>query len=167
MRPALSLGLLLCGLTSVARASDCVDGSCDVDGCTDGRGRAYVTSYEGKPLREPIPLPKPPGPHRCVIQPAKKEIKKTVYETKLVPYCLPNPYCGDCCRDDCNQPCPTCEKCVRWKKVVVKREIVVDTLCCYECVAVPCYAECEHTAVGLPPTPADANTPPAPPAAKP
>lgn len=167
MRRFLRIAVTFCGV-AVAGAAGASEPGCTDDGCSDDTG--MVSLYVGTGECERIPLPRQPGPHRCVMQPDKKEIKKTVYETKWVPYCLPNPYCGRCCEGDCNKPCPSCEKCVRWKRVVVKREVVVDVICCYKCVAEECGPA--HTPVtdedGVPPTPHELPTaPPAPPASRP
>ena len=67
--------------------------------------------------------------HRCVLVPDKKPIKKTVYECREVPYCVHRlPKFGHC---DC---CPECLACPKYKKVLVKREIVVGEICTTKCV---------------------------------
>ena len=67
--------------------------------------------------------------HRCVLVPDKKVIKKTVYECKELPYCLHRlPKVGEC---DC---CPDCLACPRYKKVLIKREVVVAEICTTKCV---------------------------------
>ncbi|MFO0902168.1 MAG: hypothetical protein U0939_04160 [Pirellulales bacterium] len=66
---------------------------------------------------------------RCKIVPDNKPIKKTVYECKEVPYCehvLPR--FGQC---DC---CPECKACPKFKKVLIKKEIVVGEKCGTKCV---------------------------------
>jgi hypothetical protein len=63
----------------------------------------------------------------------RKPIKKTVYSCKLVPYCLAacrNPLArGQTC-------CETCETHPRWKRVLLKREIVVGETCGTKCEVV-------------------------------
>lgn len=74
--------------------------------------------------------------HRCVLVPEKKQIKITVYEVHEVPYCLKklpplfsfHKHCDDCAECDC----------VRYKKVLVKKEIVCDEICATKCVPQPC-----------------------------
>jgi hypothetical protein len=68
--------------------------------------------------------------------PEWKQIKKTVYEVREVPYCLKklpplfsfHKHCDDCA--ECG--------CVRYKKVLVKKEIVCDEICTTKCVPQPC-----------------------------
>lgn len=88
--------------------------------------------------------------HRCKLVPDKKQIKKTVYEVKEVPFCLHKlpPLClhhhGDCC-DECQ--CRECD-CPRYKKVLLKKEIVCEEICTTKCVVeefverVPCRVCC-------------------------
>ena len=67
--------------------------------------------------------------HRCVLVPERKPIKKTVYECKEVPYCEHAlPKFGHC---DC---CPSCKACPKYKKVLLKKEIVVGEICTTKCV---------------------------------
>ena len=67
--------------------------------------------------------------HRCVIVPERKPIKKTVYECKEVPYCEHAlPKFGHC---DC---CPSCQACPKYKKVLVKKEVVIGEICTTKCV---------------------------------
>ena len=74
--------------------------------------------------------------HRCVLVPEKKQIKKTVYEVQEVPYCLKklpplfgfHKYCDDCAECDC----------VRYKKVLVKKELVCCEIPTTKCVPQPC-----------------------------
>jgi hypothetical protein len=74
--------------------------------------------------------------HRCKLVPDVKQIKKTVYECKEVPFCLHklpplfSHHGHDCC-DDC--PCPECD-CPRYKKVMMKKEIVCKEICGTKCV---------------------------------
>lgn len=66
--------------------------------------------------------------YRCKLVTEQKPIKKTVYECREVPFCLHVlPKFGHC---DC---CPECG-CVRFKKVLVKKEIVVGYECVTKCV---------------------------------
>ena len=87
--------------------------------------------------------------HRCVMKPDKKEIKKTVYECKEVPFCLHKlpPLFGHfhkkgCC-DTCGNDCRECA-CPRYKKVLLKKEVVCKEICTTKCVVhehverVPC-----------------------------
>lgn len=60
---------------------------------------------------------------RCRLVPETKSVKKFVYSYKDVPYCrpnCPNPLrrCGD------SEACTECEYCPRYKRVLVKREVV-------------------------------------------
>ena len=73
--------------------------------------------------------------HRCKLVPDTKQIKKTVYEVQEVPYCLKKlpPLFGhhpDCC--DCAM-CAECD-CPRYKKVLVKKEIVCQEICTSKCI---------------------------------
>jgi hypothetical protein len=73
--------------------------------------------------------------HRCKLVPDTKQIKKTVYEVKEVPFCLKKlpPLLGhhsDCC--DCAM-CAECS-CPRYKKVLVKKEIVCQEICTSKCI---------------------------------
>src|SRR5262245_15031952 len=83
--------------------------------------------------------------HSCKLVPEVKQIKKTVYEVQEVPYCLKKlpPICSlfhhhGC--DDC-EVCPDCKP-PRYKKVLVKKEIVCKEICTTKCVVeehrVPC-----------------------------
>lgn len=67
--------------------------------------------------------------YRCVMVPETKQIKKTVYECRDVPYCehrLPKFGHFECC--------PECQACPKFKKVLVKREVVVSEVCVMKCV---------------------------------
>lgn len=73
------------------------------------------------------------GADHCCLVPETRTTKKWVYSTKLVPYCLTkcrNPLHGG--HEGCDS-CPKCESCVRYKRVLVKRE-VVTTKQIYKCV---------------------------------
>ena len=98
--------------------------------------------------------------YRCKQVPDNKPIKKTVYECREVPYCLhklPRLGHGGCC--------PECEACPRFKKVLVKKEVVVGETCGTKCVPekfvervpVPC-CRCGYAPTGPVPTPAPAPT---------
>ncbi len=88
--------------------------------------------------------------HRCVLVPDRKPIKKTVYECKDVPYCEHRlPKFGHC---DC---CPECAACPKYRRVLIKREIVVGEICTTKCVVeeviervpAPC-CHCGHVPYG-------------------
>lgn len=67
--------------------------------------------------------------HRCVLVPDTKAITKTVYECKEVPYCVHRlPKVGEC------GGCLDCLACPRYKKILVKREVVVTEICTTKCV---------------------------------
>jgi hypothetical protein len=85
--------------------------------------------------------------HRCKMVPDKRPVKKTVYEVKEVPFCLHKlpsllGHHHDCC-DECRE----CG-CVRYKKVLMKKEIVCDEICTTRCVVeefverIPCRVCC-------------------------
>jgi hypothetical protein len=88
--------------------------------------------------------------HSCKLVPETKQIKKTVYEVQEVPFCvkkLPPLWslfhhhgCDDC------EVCPDCQ-CPRYKKVLVKKEIVCKEICTSKCVVeehrVPCQPCCK------------------------
>lgn len=66
--------------------------------------------------------------YSCKLVTEQKPIKKTVYECREVPFCLHElPRFGHC------ESCPQCG-CVRFKKVLVKKEIVVGYECVTKCV---------------------------------
>lgn len=116
--------------------------------------------------------------HVCKMVEVRTPIKKTVYECKEIPYCehaLPA-LIGrcDCC-------CPQCKSCPKYKKVLIKKEIVCGEKCEYKCipeevvtvVAVPC-SQCGHcnhgpcaTGNGVPGTAPPAIQQPAPAVASP
>lgn len=81
--------------------------------------------------------------HRCRLVPETKPVKKTVYEVRAVPYCLHKlpPLVGH--HRQCCDECLACD-CVRYKKVLVKKEVVCDEICTSKCVveefveSVPC-----------------------------
>jgi hypothetical protein len=101
--------------------------------------------------------PAPVGYHDCVthtcrLVPETKQIKKTVYEVQEVPYCLKklpplfslfhHHRCEDC------GLCDECQ-CPRYKKVLVKKEVVCGEVCTSKCVVqqhvdrVPCQPSCK------------------------
>lgn len=99
--------------------------------------------------------------YRCKQVPDNKPIKKTVYECREVPYCLhklPRLGHGGCCLE--------CEACPRFKKVLVKKEVVVGETCGTKCVPekfvervpVPC-CRCGYAPTGPVPTPAPSAEP--------
>ena len=99
--------------------------------------------------------------YRCKQVPDNKPIKKTVYECREVPYCqhkLPRLGHGDCC--------PECEACPKFKKVLVKKEIVVGETCGTKCVPekfveripVPC-CRCGYKPANDAPSPSPAPIP--------
>ena len=74
--------------------------------------------------------------HRCVLVPEMKQIKKSVYEVKDVPFCLKKlpPLCSllhsrGC--DDC-RACAECD-CPRYKRVLIKKEIC-EEICVMTCI---------------------------------
>jgi hypothetical protein len=89
--------------------------------------------------------------HSCQLVPDVKPIKKIVYEVREEPYCvkklppllgLLHHRCGDCGQ------CDECQ-CVRYRKVLVKKEIVCGEICTTKCVVqehvehVPCQPPCK------------------------
>jgi len=82
--------------------------------------------------------------HSCKLVPEVKQIKKTVYEVQEVPYCVKKlpPLCSLFHAHNCE--CETCAECQcpRYKKVLVKKEIVCKEICTTKCVVeehrVPC-----------------------------
>ncbi len=86
--------------------------------------------------------------HRCKLVPDKKQIKKTVYEVKEVPFCLHKlPPLHSLHHGDCAGDCAECD-CPRYKKVLLKKEIVCEEICTTKCVVeefverVPCRVCC-------------------------
>lgn len=72
--------------------------------------------------------------HTCRLVPEVKQIKKTIYEVQEVPYCLKKlPPWWSLWRRDCQETCSECE-CPRYRKVLVKKEIVVREICTNRCV---------------------------------
>jgi hypothetical protein len=94
--------------------------------------------------------------HECKLVPETRQIKKTVYEVREVPFCLHKPpplfgHHGACC-DECRE----CGK-VRYKKVLLKKEIVCEEICTSKCVVeefadrVPCRECCPSCLSNAPP----------------
>ena len=78
--------------------------------------------------------------HRCVLVPETKPIKKIVYEVHEVPYCLKKlPPLFSFHKRGCDE-CAECD-CVRYKKVLVKKEVVCGEICTAKCVPEPCIAK--------------------------
>jgi hypothetical protein len=84
--------------------------------------------------------------HTCRVVPEVKQIKKTVYEVEEVPFCvkrLPPLWSLFCRCDDGCEPCAECQP-PRYRKVLVKKEIVCKEICTSKCVVeehvsrVPC-----------------------------
>jgi len=82
--------------------------------------------------------------HCCKLVPEVKQIKKTVYEVQCVPYCLKKlpPLCSLFHHHGCDcEMCAECQ-CPRYKKVLVKKEVVCKEICTSKCVVeehrVPC-----------------------------
>lgn len=89
--------------------------------------------------------------HRCRMVDERKPIKKTVYECRDVPYCeqkLPKFLQSNCC--------PECKDCVKYKKVLVKKEIVCGEKCSVKCIVeeivhkVPCCNHCQECLTQMP-----------------
>jgi hypothetical protein len=107
--------------------------------------------------------------HRCRLVPDVKQMKKTVYECKEVPFCLHKlPPLFSRHKHDCCDACPECD-CPRYKKVLLKKEIVCEEICGTKCVIeevierVPCHVcrPCPHCSSAVPRASA-APLPPAP-----
>jgi len=82
--------------------------------------------------------------HCCVLVPEVKQVKKTVYEVHEVPYCVKKlpPLLSLLHHRGCDcQMCAECQ-CPRYKKVLVKKEVVCKEICTTKCVVeeqrVPC-----------------------------
>jgi hypothetical protein len=82
--------------------------------------------------------------HCCKLVPDVKQIKKTVYDVQEVPYCLKKlpPLCTLFHHRGCEcELCAECQ-CPRYKKVLVKKEVVCKEICTTKCVVeehrVPC-----------------------------
>lgn len=96
---------------------------------------------------------------RCKLVPETKSVKKAVYSYKDVPYCRPNcPNPLDRWGDA--ETCTACECCPRYKRVLVKREVVEkkETMKCVveevkEKVPYTVYRRVPCGATGVPGTP--------------
>jgi hypothetical protein len=73
--------------------------------------------------------------HSCRLVPEVKPIKKTVYEVQEVPYCLKKlpPLWTLLRHRGCCETCEECE-CPRYRKVLVKKEVVCGEVCTTKCV---------------------------------
>lgn len=73
--------------------------------------------------------------HGCRLVSEVKPIKKTVYEVQEVPYCLKKlpPLWTLLRQRGCPGTCEECE-CPRYRKVLVKKEIVCGEVCTTKCV---------------------------------
>jgi hypothetical protein len=74
--------------------------------------------------------------HCCKLVPEVKQIKKTVYEVHEVPYCLKKlpPLLSLLHHRGCDcEMCAECQ-CPRYKKVLVKKEVVCKEICTTKCV---------------------------------
>jgi len=74
--------------------------------------------------------------HCCVLVPEVKQIKKTEYEVHEVPYCVKRlpPLLSLLHHRGCDcQMCAECQ-CPRYKKVLVKKEVVCKEICTTKCV---------------------------------
>jgi hypothetical protein len=71
--------------------------------------------------------------HECKLVPETKQIKKTVYEVREIPFCLHKlpPLLGH--HGGCCDACRECG-CVRYKKVLFKKEVVCEEICTTRCV---------------------------------
>ena len=113
---------------------------------------ATISALGNVAMAEAPPYPAPPlqigfhdcVTHSCVLVPEVKQIKKTVYEVQEVPYCLKKlpPLCSLFHHHGCDcEMCAECQ-CPRYKKVLVKKEIVCKEICTTKCVIeehrVPC-----------------------------
>jgi hypothetical protein len=95
----------------------------------------------------------PPGAaHECVPTTVRKPIKKVVYDVRCVPVCEHRPAAFLGC--DC---CPVCR--LKYKKVLVKREITVGEICTTKCVPseLPCPNCCPAAAAPPALTPLDSS----------
>ncbi|HUE70553.1 MAG TPA: hypothetical protein VMP01_06655 [Pirellulaceae bacterium] len=69
--------------------------------------------------------------YECKLITEQRPIKKTVYECREVPFCLHVlPKFGHC------ESCPECG-CVRFKRVLVKKEVIVGYECVTRCIPHP------------------------------
>jgi hypothetical protein len=102
---------------------------------------AAAAARAAGPGEAPAPCPPAGGYqevvcHHCRLVPETKQIKKVVYEVQEVPFCLKKlpPLLSlfhhrGC---DCDQ-CAECD-CPRYKKVLVKKEVVCCEVCASKCV---------------------------------
>jgi hypothetical protein len=89
----------------------------------------------------PSPIPYAPGQvhyqdvitYRCRLVPETRQIKKTVYEVREVPFCLKKlPHLCSLHHHGC-EDCAECD-CPRFKKVLFKKEVVCEEICGTKCV---------------------------------
>src|SRR5688500_14862756 len=67
--------------------------------------------------------------YACTIVDERSPIKKAAYERPEVAFCLHRlPKFGHC---DC---CPQCQECPRYKRVLIKKEIIVGYECVTKCI---------------------------------
>lgn len=73
--------------------------------------------------------------HSCRLVPEVKPIKKTVYEVQEVPYCLKKlpPLWTLLRHRGCPEACADCDG-PRYRKVLVKKEVVCGEICTTKCV---------------------------------
>jgi hypothetical protein len=78
--------------------------------------------------------------HRCKLVPETKQTKKTVYQVQEVPFCLKKlpPLFSLLHHHGCCNECERCAECAcpRYKKVLVKKEVVCKEICGSKCVPV-------------------------------
>lgn len=106
-----------------------------------GGSPQLLSATEGPPGITQAPCGPQPCCNECVsysckLVPEVKQIKKTVYEVKEVPFCVKKlpPLCSLFGHHDCGcEPCCECQ-CPRFKKVLVKKEIVCKEICTSKCV---------------------------------
>ena len=113
---------------------------------------ADAPPYYASPEQAPYPTGyQPCVTHSCQLVPEIKQIKKTVYEVQEVPYCVKKgpPLWALLHHHGCEcEACAQCD-CVRYKKVLVKREVVCEEVCTTKCVVqqhiqhVPCAPPCQ------------------------
>lgn len=128
-------GLLLLLAAATLKAVESAD---DARRAAPDGNMTQTTSAEGVGAGDPACAP--PKYYRCKIKTETKPIKKWVYECKLVPYCLHRPSKPFATQD--SGCCPACEDCPRFKRVLIKREIVVGEKCETKCVPEEVPANC-------------------------
>ena len=101
-------------------------------------GTRLLSADEGPTAFPPAPCGyKDCVTYSCKLVPETKQIKKTVYEVQEVPFCLKKlpPLCSLLHHHGCDEceVCPECQ-CPRYKKVLVKKEVVCKEICGTKCV---------------------------------